>query len=584
MTNKKIFYHIAHYLKPYKGLVFIALIAILFVSLSILSLGIALKELINHGIRDGNSLYLQDSIIYIFALIVTLGTASFARSFAINTIGEKVVNDIRLRLYSHLLTLKFYEFEKIRITDITSHLSGDLDLISRIIIDVFSFCFRNSIMFIGGIILMFLQSVKLSLIALLIVPIMLILFSKLGKKIRFLARKVQDSNSDLYNDISETFSGIAVIYAFNAQGKKTHELSDKSLALMNLSIRRLFLRSIFFALAIIFIMSSILFVIWIGSIDVINNDLRAGNLISFIFYAASSAMSIGGIAEVISEFWRCLAGAERIFTLLENKETEARNSNVNFTKLNNANIPAIEFQNVYFSYPARKDTPVLSGLNFAINNGQFIGIVGSSGSGKSTIFQLLLKFFIHTNGTISIHGENLKNMDEKHLRSIIGYVAQDSFIFSGSIKKNLEIASSDYKDIIESCGLNDIAKKLPEGLESFVGTRGSQLSGGQRQRIAIARALCYKPEILLLDEATSALDKESERIMLHNIRERMKDKIVISIAHRTSAVEHADKILVVDHGCIISSGTHAELMKSCMIYQKLYSSEDYTTDLEKHAN
>lgn len=575
MTNKNIFYHILSFLRPYKGLVVTSLLAILFVSLSILSLGIALKELINNGIKNGNIMYLENSIIYIFFLIVTLGTSSFIRSFAINTIGEKVVNDIRLKLYSHLLTLKFTEFEKIRITDITSRLSGDLELISRIIIDIFSFCIRNSIMFIGGIILMFLQSVKLSLIALLIVPVMLVLFSKLGKNIRFLARKLQDFQGDLYNDISETFSGISVIYAFNAQNKKNKELEAKSVSLIKLSISRLFLRSIFFALAIIVIMSSILFVIWIGSIDVINGTLSSGALVSFIFYASSSAMSIGGIAEVISEFWRCLAGAERIFVLMDNKEVESNTESILYIS-NKSKHHIIAFEDVSFSYPSRKDISVLSNINFNVNKGEFIGIVGPSGSGKSTIFQLLLKFYVNDIGRIFLYDKDLKDISEKQSRSVIGYVAQDSFIFSDSIKKNLEIASHDFQDALKLCGVDNIIDILPQGIETFVGNRGGQLSGGQRQRIAIARALSYKPEILLLDEATSALDKESEKIVLENIRKASKNKVVISIAHRTSAVEHADKILVVNQGKIISSGTHKELLNSCYIYQKLHSTNPNT--------
>lgn len=568
MTNKQILLHLLNYLRPYKTLVITALSAILFVSLSILSLGIAIKELINEGIKSGNSLSLNISIIYIFCLILTLGIASFVRSFSINTIGEKVINDIRIKLYSHLLGLKFQEFEKIKITDITTHLSGDLELISRIIIDILSFCIRNSIMFLGGIILMFFQSIKLSLITIFIVPVMLSLFLKLGKKIRFLARKIQGFQSDLYHYISETFCGISVIYSFNAQNKKNEEFKNKSEKLIELSVNRLLLRSGFFALAIITIMSAILFVIWIGSIDVINNNLSPGNLISFIFYAASSSMSIGGIAEVVSEFWRCLAGAERVFLLLENQELEAQN-NIYHKLINSKTKEIIKFSNVYFSYPSRKDIPVLSGLNFTINEGDFVAIVGPSGSGKSTIFQLLLKFFSATSGNILIYGNNIQKINEHNIRSEVGYVAQDSFVFSESIRKNLEISSSNYSAILKECGLDKIAKKLPKGIDNFLGYSGSGLSGGEKQRIAIARALAYNPNILLLDEATSALDYESEKTILDNIRKIMHGKTIISIAHRISSIEGADKIFVVNNSSIVSEGKHEELIKSCHLYQKL---------------
>lgn len=586
MTNRKIFSYILHYLSFYKYRLFIALISIVTVSSAILSLGLAVRAMIDQGIIGHNTASLNHIIIYILFLVLIFGFASFARSFSINSIGEKVIDDIRRDAHAYLLSMKFLEFERLTATDIVTRLSSDLALISRMIIDVISFCLRNSLMFIGSIVLMFFQSSKLSIIALMIVPILLLFLTVLGKKIRSLARKVQEEEGSLYSTISETFSGISVIYAFNAQMSKKNEFSTKSDELLKISLRRLLLRSIFFALVIISIMSSVLLVVWIGGHDVLADKLSSGALVSFIFYATSAAMSIGGVAEVASEFWRCLAGAERVFTLFENKSLEP-SLQVHTKQSGNNQIsykldlqvadphddakPLIEFSNIDFTYASRPEVKVLSKLNFTINAGEFVAIVGPSGSGKSTIAQLLLKFFDAPKGKVLINGVSLSDVEPSQIRSHISYVAQDPFIFSNSIRYNLELAGHISDEVIKLTGIEYVASKLPHGLDSVIGTRGAQLSGGERQRVAIARALLHHPEILLLDEATSALDQKSEREMLANIRKLLPNKTIISIAHRIASIEHADKILVIDSGQVIASGTHLELLDSCGLYKKLCS-------------
>ncbi len=568
MTNRKISSYILHYLSFYKARLLIALISIVIVSGSILSLGHAVREVIDQGISGHNITSLNNIVVYILFLVLIFGFASFTRSFSINSLGEKVIDDIRRDAHAHLLSMKFLEFERLPATDIVTRLSSDLSLISRMIIDVISFCLRNSLMFIGSITLMFFQSPKLSLIALMILPILVFFLTILGKKIRVLAREVQSSEGSLYNDISETFNGISVIYSFNAQGPKRDEFATKSDELLKISLKRLLLRSMFFALVIISVMCCVLLVVWIGSHDVVAKKLSSGALVSFIFYASSAAMSIGGIAEVASEFWRCLAGAERVFVLFENNDVEEAGTR---DKKEHHKIPLIEFIDVSFTYPSRPEMKIFSKLNFTLNPGEFIAIVGPSGSGKSTIAQLLLKFFDTDKGKILIDGVNISDITPFQMRSYLSYVAQDPFIFSNNIRYNLELAGAISDEVIKLTGLDLVIARLPNGLDSMIGARGAQLSGGERQRVAIARALLHNPNILLLDEATSALDQKSEREMLSNIRKLLPNKTIISIAHRIASIEHADKILVIDGGKVIASGTHLELLDSCKLYQKLCS-------------
>ena len=367
---------------------------------------------------------------------------------------------------------------------------------------------------------------------------------------------------------------------------------------------RLKLRSLFFALAILVIAGSITAVIWVGSIDIVRNNMTSGQMVSFIYYAIMVGMSGGGIAELFSEIQGPLAALDRVFELrsvefkkeslvkplaesssvaalveLNDQEYGRRNYDQQAKHQQAKLREVIVFKDVNFAYPSRPLIKVLDGISFVVNNLQFTGIVGKSGSGKSTIMQLLLGFYQFDAGKISVYGRDMKTYQLSDLRSIIGYAPQDPTIFSGSIRYNIMFSRpnaslEDFEHVIKLCGIDKIIKKLPNGLDTEIGEKGIRLSGGQKQRISIARVLLYKPEILLLDESTSALDSQSEKEIIENIKSFMNGKNIISIAHRISSLETADNIIMLDQGKLTACGTHSYLLKNCEAYLSLYQKQD----------
>lgn len=571
ITNKKIFRYIIDSIAPYKRELVIAIISIICVSGSMLLLAKVIKSLIDQAITTHNADSLNYHIIILTCVILVLGVSSFTRSYSINSLSEKTLKDIRSKIYNHLLTLEFRQFEILKESDIVSRMFGDIELISRLIIDLLSFCIRNSFIFIGGICLMFMESIKLTLITLAIVPTIVISLTSIAKRVRALSRDTQSNIATLSEYVNETFRGIKTVYAANAQEYKKHGFTDHLNIAIEVSLKRLKLRAIFFASVITAIMCSITFVIWLGSHDVLSNQMSAGELVSFIIYSAYSGISIGSIFEIFGEMQRCLAGAERVFSTLEIDNVELKNNNSISTEFH-----LIEFKNVAFFYPSRHSIQVLNQISFSIKRGEFIGIVGPSGSGKSTLAQLLLRFFDSYEGEILFNNQLLSQIPPHIIRQNIAYVAQDPFLFSDSIQNNLmldNISNHEINEVMKIVELDQLIKTLPDGLDTHIGTAGTQISGGQRQKIAIARALIRKPNILLFDEATSALDHDSEKRILSNIRHKMKKDTMISIAHRISSLEKANKILVMTAGTVIAQGSHDFLIKTCSLYQRLCNEE-----------
>lgn len=573
MSANNVKYIIGYVAKHIKSLcmVFIALFS---VSASLLSIGIVFRKLVDNGVSSDRIAEIHNSIFLISILIGIFAIGSFFRSYFINVIALKVISKLKSDTYKALLKVNIARYEDLKIGDIISRLGSDIEAIGDLIINFLSFFVRNSIMLLGAVILMFIQSPKLSLLVIVSVPVLLFPLLKLSKHVRKLSRSVMAEQGALAANIDESFSGIRTLYSYNQQEYSANKFDNKITSYIKHASVRLRLRSMFFALAIVVIAGSITAVIWIGSVDIINGKMSSGQMISFIYYAIIVGMSAGGIAELFSEIQGPLAALDRVVELKNMAEISSGQQN----EKRLGKDYSIAFKNVSFSYPARPDILALNNISLEIKQGNFTGIVGQSGSGKSTLMQLLLKFYKNYSGSISIGGSDIDTLNDNEIRAKIAYVEQHPTIFSGTIKSNIAFSNPKASDeeintIAKLCGITNFANSLELGLDTEIGERGVRISGGQKQRIAIARALLYKPEILMLDEATSALDNDSEKKLLKNIRSLMKGKTVISIAHRISSIENADEIFVINQGALASYGNHNHLLRSSKIYSLLYKEQ-----------
>ena len=567
--------YLARYVTQHVKSLIIVLVALLSVAASLLAIGFVFRKLVDYGFGGDQISEIHASVYLISLLIGIFSIGSFFRSYFINVIAVKVISELKSATYSNLLKAGLIQFEDLKIGDILSRLGSDIEAIGSLIINFLSFFIRNSIMLCGAIILMFIQSPKLSLLVLVSIPVLLFPLLKLSKHIRKLSREVLVEQASLAANIEESFTGIRTLYAYNQQEFTAVQFDNRIKSYIKHASIRLKLRSLFFALAIAVIAGSITVVIWIGSIDILEGSMSSGQMISFIYYAIIVGMSAGGIAELFSELQGPLAALDRVFEL-KNLDHVIKPKHASRLIGNNYTI---KFDKVVFAYPSRPDITVLDNISFEIQQGKFTGIVGRSGSGKSTLMQLLLKFYDNQSGRISIGENDIKTLQDEIIRSKIAYVEQHPTIFSGTIRSNIAFSKPQASDkeverVVNICGISDFAKNLKQGLDTEIGEKGVRVSGGQKQRIAIARALLYNPEILLLDEATSALDNDSEKKLLQNVRIFMKGRSIISIAHRISSIENADEILVINRGILASRGNHRELLRNSKIYNILYKEQE----------
>ncbi len=552
----------------------VVLISLLSVSVSLLLIGFVFRRLIDKGLNSGQIGIVHNSIYLICGLICIFAVGSFFRSYYINLITLKVISKLKSDAFKNLLKVDLTRFEDLKIGDIISRLGSDIEMIGNLIINFLSFFIRNSIMLLGAITLMFVESPKLSLIVMFSIPVLLFPILRLSKHVRSLSKRVLEEQSLLASNIEENFVGIRTLYAYNQQQYLSDQFDKKIHSNIKHASIRLRLRSLFFALAIAIITGSITLVIWVGSIDILSGAMTSGEMVSFIYYAMIVGMSAGGIAELLNELQNPFAALERVLELRDLKPNIAPVLSEEFLDQSYS----IRFEKVNFSYPSRPDILVLKNISLEISQGKFTAIVGKSGSGKSTLLQLLLKFYNHQDGNIFVGSKNISLIKDEFIRSKIAYVEQNPTIFSGSIRSNINFSRPDASDeeinnIAKLCGILNFTNSLELGLDTEIGERGIRISGGQKQRIAIARALLYNPEILLLDEATSALDTQSEEQILLNVQNFLSGKTIISVAHRISSIEKADEILVINQGALVSQGSHTQLLHNSKIYNVLYKEQ-----------
>lgn len=563
------------YLKPYKWKMLISLLAIILITSSILSLGYALKMLIDNGFASADIRGFNQAFTFIVLIVILLSVASYMRSYQVNNICNSLEQNIKSEIFNKLINISPSYFEHHKVSDVAARLSSDLSLVTSTITMIASYAVRNFTMVIGGLIMLLIGSFKLTSYVLLLMPIVIIPIIYVGKKIRNLSKSYQQNLAHNNFYLEERLSYIKTIQAFNNEHYEIEAYEKLQAENSAFAKKRIFLRSIFFGLSIALVLLAVTFVLWVGGNNVLQGTMSAGSLSSFIFYAVITATSFGAISEIYGDIQRALGSLERIVEISE--AVSPINESSEFDGRLNSKVLEVSFSKVSFAYPSRPQNIVLKELDLNFKAGDKIAIVGPSGSGKSTIFQLLLRFFDPISGNIKINGLDIKKISLNKLRKFYSFVSQEPVIFSASAYDNIRYGKLDAteEEIIEAAKnaeIYDFLVSLPKGINSYLGEKGVQISGGQKQRIAIARAFLNDPEILLLDEPTSSLDNENERLVQQALSRLQKNRTLIVIAHRLSTINQYDKIILINEGKFIAEGKHNELLETSELYKKLYLS------------
>ena len=563
---------LAPYIYPYRWQLAAACGALLMISIAMLSLGRGLAFIVDEGLSGDNPAFLSTTIIVTLAIAIVLAIGSYFRASLINQLGERVIGDIRVALFRHILSLSSNWFESARPGDILSRLTTDTSIIQTVLGSSLSMAVRNIILLVGGLVLVIISSPKMSFVLAVLVPLIVFPLVLLARNLRQASKTAQEKIADLAVLAEESVSGIRSVHAFSQElfiESKFKNLTDEAVFAAKTRAR---LRGLLSGLVIFLVIAGIGCLLWIGGKDLQQGAITAGELTSFVFYAFLVAASVGALSELGGEIQRALGALERI--------TDIFNINPEFVppkqEMQSSTTPSpdIIFDNVSFNYGSRPDWPVLENINFSIRMGEHVALVGPSGAGKSTILHLLLRFYMPLKGQIRIGNMPINQMTNNTLRSQLGLVPQDVALFSQTIKENISFGSpnADFAEIQHAAiqaEAHQFISELPEGYDTMVGEKGVRLSGGQRQRIAIARSILRKPSIMLLDEATSALDSKSEALVQKAIRKLCRDKTSIVIAHRLSTVIDADRIFVMDRGGIIAEGSHEYLLAQSDLYYQL---------------
>ncbi|MCF7726535.1 ATP-binding cassette domain-containing protein [Sulfitobacter sp. M220] len=559
------------FLAPYRGLMIAAILALVLTAMISLTLPLAVRRVID-TFGSGEAELLDQYFVAALIIAGLLAVGTGLRYALVTRFGERVVADIRKAVFDRVISMSPAFYENLMTGEVLSRITTDTTLILSVVGSSMSIALRNMLIVTGGLVLMLFTSAKLTAMVLLIVPAVIVPILVLGRRLRVLSRENQDWIAASSGNASESLGAVQTVQAFTNEAASQAQFGQMTEASFDAAQRRIKTRALMTIIVIFLVFAGVVGVLWMGARDVRADQMSPGALVQFVIYAVMVAGGVAALSEIWGELQRAAGATERLVELLRTQDT-VQDPETDIA-LPTPVVGRIAFENVHFTYPARPDVQALDGINLSIDPGETVAFVGPSGAGKTTIIQLILRFYDPASGRITLDGVDLRDVSRAVFRQSVALVPQDPVIFAASARENIRFGRPDATDAeitaaAEAAAAHGFITALPDGYDSYLGERGVMLSGGQKQRIAIARAILRDAPVLLLDEATSALDAESERAVQSAVDRLSADRTTLIVAHRLATVKKADRIVVLEAGQIVDMGTHDELVTKGGLYARL---------------